>query len=1088
MAGERASRRVLVIGSQCDAQNTLGFLPELAHDLADVLTAPQLGDCTSALESGPTLLDPTRTTMVGAIDEAFRNAAATESTLVLALIGHGISSGEDFYFLPVDGTARCRSDEDVLLSQLLKEQLRDAPRLDGLLVLLDTCHAGVGAAQAGAWREVGLGRHLRRYEILTASADEPAFGGKVTKCLIDVVRRGVATAGTTVDSRYLREPLLEAAGHQRPQRITHDGGDWAEAGDEGLWWAHNAARALVGTEESDDAAFAVLDRVTELTGHFQPTPVLEELVAAAGSSTRVALVGPRGSGKSTLAAALALQPDDFLHGIAFCVRSSTVASVAHSLAAQLRVTVPGFAEAARDYRARLSSAEREGFDALEQHVLGPLATARHPFPVRLVIDALDELPTATRSVLVRALNAADPHVHVVTTGRPASLRVTGSRLVVADPSGPDAIEAYARGRGVQEANVPFVVRQADGNWLLAHLLTDSALRPGYSPAAPGDDTTAALRALYEGELIAAGADDPAQWRTAIRPVIGALSVAAAGPNVPLPLLVAASRHLHGPGTVTQVRDILVRLSGLVVRTQPGQPAEHVGLFHASLAEDYLLRPGDGQFDIDPSDCHAAMVAAIDECAPLTRHDPRSPLHRYALRSEARHRWYASHDATAVVSSLLGRPADTVVDERERWQPWPAAFAEVLGPEHPDTLNVRVSLARWTGLGGDAAAASDQCAELLPILERVLGARHRSTLVLVSYFIHWTEEAGNPPFPPDDHAELLSLFTEVLGAEHPDTLAIAVGVARSTGSDGNASSARDQCASLLPVFERVLGPEHRHTLTLRSHLAKWTAVAGDRDAALELCRELIPDLERVLGEDDQVTLACWDHVADWIGESGDPVNARDLCGELVGVRERVLGPDHPDTLQARASLARWVGAAGDPASERDMDAQLLSLTMRVLGPEHPLTLTVRCNLAGATARAGDPAAARTQQAEVLKVLERLWGPEHPDTLALRANLAGTTGRSGDATSARDQCTALKPAFERVLGPEHPRTLFLRAELSSWTGAAGDAPAAARQCAELLPLAERVLGADHAASVAVRHNLDTWRSRARPRLRRRERSLP
>ncbi|MFB7588645.1 hypothetical protein [Streptomyces sp. NPDC056169] len=568
---------------------TLGFLPGLAQELADVLTAPRLGDCTSALESGPVLLNPTRSALVGALDEAFRSADRTESTLVLALIGHGVSSGEDFYFLPVDGTGLGRSGEDVLLSQLLKEQLRDSPRLDGLLVLLDTCHAGVGAAQAGAWREVGLGRHLRRYEILTASADAPAFGGRVTECLIEVVRRGVGNAGSTVDSRYLRKPMMEAAGDQRPQRITHDGGSWAADGDEGLWWAHNAARALVGA--GSDAAVAVLDRITELTGHIQPTAVLGELVAATESSTRVALVGPRGSGKSTLAAALALGPDEFLHGIVFGTRSSTVASVAETLAAELRITVPGFPEAAQDYLSRLSPAEREGFDALEQHVLGPLALVRPPSPVRLVIDALDELPTATRSVLVRALSAAGPHVHVVTTGRPASVRVTGSVLVDTDRTGPEAIEAYARGRGVAEAHVPSIVRRADGNWLLAHLLTDSALRPGYSPAAPGDDTTAVLRALYEGELIAAGADDPTEWRTAIRPVIGALAVAAAGPTVPLPLLVAASRHLHGPGTVTQVRDTLVRLSGLVVRTRPGQLDEHVGLFHASLAEDYLLRPG-----------------------------------------------------------------------------------------------------------------------------------------------------------------------------------------------------------------------------------------------------------------------------------------------------------------------------------------------------------------------------------------------------------------------------------------------------------------------------------------------------------------
>ena len=43
---------------------------------------------------------------------------------------------------------------------------------------------------------------------------------------------------------------------------------------------------------------------------------------------------------------------------------------------------------------------------------------------------------------------------------------------------------------------------------------------------------------------------------------------------------------------------------------------------------------------------------------------------------------------------------------------------VLGPEHPDTLTARASLARWTGQAGDPAAARDQFAELLPVRERV----------------------------------------------------------------------------------------------------------------------------------------------------------------------------------------------------------------------------------------------------------------------------------------------------------------------------------------------------------------------------------
>jgi hypothetical protein len=44
-----------------------------------------------------------------------------------------------------------------------------------------------------------------------------------------------------------------------------------------------------------------------------------------------------------------------------------------------------------------------------------------------------------------------------------------------------------------------------------------------------------------------------------------------------------------------------------------------------------------------------------------------------------------------------------------------------------TLNARHFLADWTGHAGDAAAARDQLAALVPDLERVLGPEHPDAL-------------------------------------------------------------------------------------------------------------------------------------------------------------------------------------------------------------------------------------------------------------------------------------------------------------------------------------------------------------------------
>jgi Tetratricopeptide repeat len=86
----------------------------------------------------------------------------------------------------------------------------------------------------------------------------------------------------------------------------------------------------------------------------------------------------------------------------------------------------------------------------------------------------------------------------------------------------------------------------------------------------------------------------------------------------------------------------------------------------------------------------------------------------------------------------------VLDARER----------VLGPEHPDALDARATLAFWTGEAGDPAAARYQFAALLPVRERVSGPENPATLVTRGSLAGWTGQAGDPAAARDQYAALL----------------------------------------------------------------------------------------------------------------------------------------------------------------------------------------------------------------------------------------------------------------------------------------------------------------------------------------------
>ena len=99
-----------------------------------------------------------------------------------------------------------------------------------------------------------------------------------------------------------------------------------------------------------------------------------------------------------------------------------------------------------------------------------------------------------------------------------------------------------------------------------------------------------------------------------------------------------------------------------------------------------------------------------------------------------------------------------------------------GPDHPDTLATRFSIAREMAARGDHAGAEDEFREVLPHLERKLGPDHPVTLVL--WFSISREMAAR-----GDHAAALKEFQDMLphlerklGPDHPDTLAAAEWIA------------------------------------------------------------------------------------------------------------------------------------------------------------------------------------------------------------------------------------------------------------------------------------------------------------------------
>ncbi len=201
------------------------------------------------------------------------------------------------------------------------------------------------------------------------------------------------------------------------------------------------------------------------------------------------------------------------------------------------------------------------------------------------------------------------------------------------------------------------------------------------------------------------------------------------------------------------------------------------------------------------------------------------------------------------------------------EPLTADLERLRGPDHPDTLNSRNSLAA-------AYLAAGRVADAIPLFEQILAGRER-----------------------------------LLGPDHSDTLT-------SRNNLASAYQDADRAAEAIPLFEqtlaareRLLGVGHPRTLSSRSNLAAAYRAGGRFAEALSLLEQTLADRERVLGPQHPDTRSSRKNLATAHQGGGQAAAAIPLFEPTSSGWPRIiLRPEHPDTQASRKNLANayWDG--------------------------------------------------------------------------------------------------------------------------------------------------------------------------------------
>jgi tetratricopeptide (TPR) repeat protein len=307
-----------------------------------------------------------------------------------------------------------------------------------------------------------------------------------------------------------------------------------------------------------------------------------------------------------------------------------------------------------------------------------------------------------------------------------------------------------------------------------------------------------------------------------------------------------------------------------------------------------------------------------------------------------------------------------------------ARARTLGPEHPDTLDIRHKLIYALSRQSKYAEAEAEARQVLKLREKVLGPDNPDTAVSRYNLAEPLVEQGKYAEAETLYREVIRLDEKVLSPEHPRTLAARVGLATVLGSEGKNAEAEPLYREIIRLDQKVYGAEHPNTLNDRQNLA--TALQADSKYA----------------------------------------EAEEQYRDVIKIDMKLVGPEHPDTLICRNNFAEMLDDQGRYAEAEVECRQIIDGATKAVGPEDQLTLDSRGALAVALIGQGKFGEAGAQYKDVIKAMERVLGLEHPDTLSYATKFAAALWHQNKSAEAKTMAKQLEEHARQTLGQNNSVT--------------------------------------------------------------------
>jgi non-specific serine/threonine protein kinase/serine/threonine-protein kinase len=229
------------------------------------------------------------------------------------------------------------------------------------------------------------------------------------------------------------------------------------------------------------------------------------------------------------------------------------------------------------------------------------------------------------------------------------------------------------------------------------------------------------------------------------------------------------------------------------------------------------------------------------------------------------------------------------------------FEASLGPDHPDTLRGKSSLAYLYGAQGKFELAEPLSQQVVTGQTARLGAEHPDTLTSKNNLAQQYRALKKYGQAEPLYLEVVRADTAQLGAGHPETLRAQTNLAALYRDQARYDEAETLYEQVVEAQTLRLGADHPNTLVSKNGLAAVYRGQKRYDAAEALLEEVVAARTAKLGPDHPDTLSTRNNLALLYEARKRCDLAEPILREVVEASRRKLGPAHPDTRQRTRNL-------------------------------------------------------------------------------------------------------------------------------------------------------------------------------------------